>query len=209
MLDPLAAALFTKAQAAVLGLLLSHPDESFYLRQIVQVTGLGVGHCQRELQRLSNSGILRRTLQGRHVFFRANPESPIFADLRNVVMKTLGPAVLLRDALQPLQAKIRIAFIFGSVARGQEGHASDLDLFVVGAVSLGQIVEALRQTEGQLRRPINPTIYPAAEFRAKLRAGSHFLQTVMAGEKIFVFGDAHELGTLSSQRLDTHARHVA
>jgi uncharacterized protein len=209
MIDPIAHALFSKSQGAVLGLLYGHTDESFYLRQIVQLTGLGVGHGQRELGRLTAGGIIERTMVGRHVFFRANPKCPIFEELRSVVTKTLGPVGLLRAALQSLAKEIRVAFIFGSVARGEEGQASDLDLLVIGDTSLQGVVGAIHETENRLRRPINPVVYPAVEFRAKLRAGNHFLRTVVAGEKLFVMGDADELGTLSSQRVDSRARNVA
>jgi predicted nucleotidyltransferase len=209
MTDPIADALFSKSQAAVLGLLYGHPDESYYLRQIVQMTGLGLGHGQRELERLAAGGIIERTIQGRHVYFRANPKCPIFDELRSLITKTLGPVGLLRAAMTSLTAEIRCAFIFGSVARGEEAQASDLDLMVIGDTSLQRVVGAIHDVEVRLRRPINPIVYPPAEFRATLRAGNHFLRTVVAGEKLFVIGDADELGTLSSQRLDSRAQDVA
>jgi uncharacterized protein len=209
MTDPIANALFSKSQASVLALLYGHPDESFYLRQIVQLTGLGLGHGQRELERLTTGGIIERTIRGRHVYFRANPQCPVFAELRSLVTKTFGPVGLLRLSLAPLKFEIRCAFIFGSVVRGEEEQASDLDLMVVGNTSLQRVVTAIRDSEVRLHRPINPIIYPPAEFRAKLRAGNHFLRTVVAGEKLFVIGNADELDTLSSQRLDSRPPDIA
>jgi predicted nucleotidyltransferase len=200
--DPLAAALFSKAQAGILGLLYARPDESFYLRQLAALTGLGLGQAQRELAALENAGILRRTLVGRHVFFQANADCPIFSELRSIVTKTVAATAVVRAALLPLAARIAMAFIFGSVARNEERKASDLDLLVVGSVSLQDVVTALKPAERHLGREINPVVYPPREFTDKLARRHHFLTNVVQGDKLFVIGGAHELAGLSPERLD-------
>jgi len=81
----LSATLFSKTRRAVLSLLYSHADEAFYLRQIARVTGAGLGAVQRELRRLSDAGIILRAVKGKHVYYQANKESPVFAELRGVV----------------------------------------------------------------------------------------------------------------------------
>jgi predicted nucleotidyltransferase len=197
----LAAALFPKARRAVLGLLFGQPDRAFYLRQIVELTGLGVGHVQRELGRLTDAGVIVRTEQGRHVYFQANERCPIHDELRGIVTKTIGAAAVLRDALTPLAGRITVAFIYGSIARQQEKQGSDIDLMVVGDVAFAEIVDAVRAAEDQLGRPVNPTVFPLGEFAAKLSAGHHFLSAVMAGAKVFVLGDADELADVLEQRL--------
>jgi uncharacterized protein len=208
MTDPLVTALFSKSQAAVLGLLYAHPDEAFYLRRIVQLTGLGVGHVQREVDRLARAGVLERTAHDRHVYFQANRRCPIYEELRAIVLRTVGAAHVLRQALLSLQGKIRVAFIYGSVARGEENQASDLDLLVIGDVSFAEIVAAVKGSERQLLRPINPMVYPVVEFRDKLAAGHHFLTSVIRDEKVFLLGDEHELRRVSEERVDQAAPHV-
>lgn len=204
--DPLADALFGKNRQAVLGLLYGHPDEQFYLREIVRAAGRGVGAIQRELQELTAAGIVCRAARGRHVFFQANHACPVFDELRAMVLKTAGVAAVLRGALAPLGEAVQLAFVFGSVAAGSQRQASDLDLLVVGTASFTDVVGALSTAQERLRREINPAVYPPGEFRTKLAAGHHFLKTVLAGAKVFVIGGEHELAKLAEQPLAHSAR---
>ena len=190
---------------AVLGLLYGHPDERYYLRRVAVLSGLGVGHAQRELGRLAAAGILRREERDRHVYFQANAACPIFEELRGIVAKTLGAVGTLRQALVPLRDRIGVAFVFGSVARGQENAASDLDVMVIGPATFYEVSAAMTVAEKTLLRAINLTVYTVAEFSAKIRAGNHFLNAVAAGEKLFVLGDEHELAALSAKRMDSAA----
>jgi predicted nucleotidyltransferase len=201
----LATALFPKSRRAVLGLLLTHPDEAFYLREIAQKTGLGTGHLHRELDRLSSAGIIRRFTRGRHVYFEADRSCPVYAELRGLITRTLGAAPLIREALLPLGDRIRFAFIFGSVARGEENSGSDIDLLVIGDVALADIVSAIRGLEQVLSRPVNPTVYPTTEFNARLAEGSHFVSKIAESEKLMLIGTEDELRALSGTSLDSSA----
>ena len=192
----MAVALFPQTRRALLGLLYGVPDRAFYLREIAAQVGSGMGQVQRELGRLSRTGILRRFEQGRHVFYQADRRCPIFEELRGLVVKTVAGADHLRQALSELEDRIAVAFVFGSVARGEDSAESDLDLFVVGAVSLQEVVTAIDPLERTLGRQINPTVYPPEELRSKLAGGHHFLTAVLADEKIFVIGTQNELGEL-------------
>ena len=197
--ESLATIVFPKARRAVLGLVLSHPDRAFYLREIVELTGLGIGHLQREFERLAEAGIIRRFRQGRHVYFQADQTCPIYNELRGIVLKTVGVADEMRRALSPLRKRIRVAFVYGSVARGSENSASDIDLMVVGDLTLADVVDAVRETESVLLRPVNPTVYPWKEFTAKLAAGQHFLTKVMGREKLLLIGGEDDLAALSGK----------
>jgi predicted nucleotidyltransferase len=196
-----ASVLFGKSRRAILALLYGHPDEEFYLRQIATVTGAGLGAVQREVSKLSKGGIIRRIVRGRHVYFQANKESPIFDELKGLVAKTVGIGDVLRDAFSPLADRIQLAFVYGSLARGDERRASDLDILVVGDVTFAEVTSAIGTAQEILRREINPTVYPLDEFQSKLQSGHQFLTTVVAGEKIFVIGDERELARLAQKRL--------
>jgi len=98
----LSSILFTKTRRAVLSLLYGHADESFYLRQIVRMTGAGLGPVQRELKLLTDTSVVRRFVQGHQVYFQANPDSPIFSELKSLITKTAGLAEALRSALTPI-----------------------------------------------------------------------------------------------------------
>lgn len=197
--------LFGKTRRAVLSILYGHADESFYLRQLARMTGVGMGALQRELRQLSESGIILQERVGRQIFFKANPECPVFKELRTLVIKTFGVADQLREALSPLADRIRLAFIFGSVARGDPSRASDIDVMVVGNVTLRRIVERLGPLQEKLSREINPVVYPVHEFQSKISAKDHFLTRVIEEAKDFLIGDPDELERMGSKRMATRA----
>jgi predicted nucleotidyltransferase len=189
--------LFGKTRRAVLSVLYSHTDESFYLRQLVRITGIGVGAMQRELKQLTESGIIRRLQIGRQIFFQANTDCPVFKELRDLIIKTIGVGDVLRSALVPLAERIQIAFIYGSLARGEETRGSDLDVLVVGDLTFAEVVSAISPLQETLSREINPSVYPLKEFRSKVSEGQHFISTVLEAPKIFVIGDNNELEKLA------------
>jgi predicted nucleotidyltransferase len=156
---------------------------------------------QRELQVLAQAGILRRTAEGRHVYFQANRESPIYPELHALLLKTAGIVGVVREALAPLADGIRVAFVFGSAARGELRSDSDVDVLVVGDVSFTAVADALATAQTRLGRDVNPTVYPPAELRRKIRTGHHFLLAVLQEPRLFVVGGPDELAGLGAERV--------
>jgi predicted nucleotidyltransferase len=205
-------ALFGKTRSVVLGLLLLRPDERFHLRQIARLTGSGLGAVQRELAALTNAGILQREQSGRQVYFQANSTSPIFTELKGLLVKTSGIADVLRDALAPLQPRIRVAFLFGSFARGHQHSASDIDLLLIAnpkLLSFAEVAAAIVPLQTRLGREVNPTVYTPAEFARKWSAGHHFIRSVVQEPKVFLVGDEDELRTMARRRSPQAPRRVA
>jgi predicted nucleotidyltransferase/DNA-binding HxlR family transcriptional regulator len=204
----LAHMLFGKARGALLALLYGHPDESFYYRQITRRLGnISTGTLQRELETLSRLGLVDRTTVGNQVFYRANRNHPVFSELRALVAKTVGAIQVLREALASIADRISIAFIYGSMARGQEKAESDIDLLIVGKVTLEDVLGSVSNIELSLGRSVNPTVYSSAEFKAKLASGNHFLNSVARGEKIFLIGDENELREVGGIRMAEAGAH--
>jgi len=191
-------ALFGRTRLAVLALLYGHADRAFYLSEIIRAVGAGRGAVQRELEGLTRAGLLRRTLQGKQVYFQANADSPVFADLKGLIVKTAGVVDVIQAALAPLADGVRLALIYGSIARGEETAASDIDVLVIGKVSLFDVVSALVGAQEALRREVNPAVFPLAEFKKKVRSGDPFLTTVVKGPKLFVIGGERELAELAA-----------
>ncbi len=194
--DRIGEVLFGRTRRAVLALLYGHVDEEFYLRQIIRAAGVGQGSMQRELKNLVASGLVLRRAHGRQVYFRANSDNPVYKELRGLLLKTAGVADVLREALAPLAARIAVAFVHGSIARGDERRASDVDIMVVGDASFAEVSQALGPVQQRLGREVNPTVYSPAEFRKKLAAGHHFVKSVTEREKLFLFGDEHDFRRL-------------
>src|SRR5579863_4116510 len=199
------AALFGRTRNAVLGLLYSHPDESFYVREIVRAADSGQGSVQRELRHLERAGILKRTVRDRHVYYQANPDCPLFAEIKGMVANTVGGVEILARALASLRGRIKVAFIYGSMARSEQRRGSDADVFVIGDASFGAVVEALAPAQKSLAREVNPIVYPVAEFREKVLQKHHFVTSVLRGTKLFLVGDESELAELVGAGLDTGA----
>ncbi len=199
--DVISQVLFGRTRTAILSLLYGHPDESFYLRQLVRATACGNGATQREVKQLARAGLIARKSAGRQIFYQANRKSPIFAELRKLLLKTSGARDALVEALAPLRDEIQVAFIYGSIAAQTDRPGSDVDLMIVGEAGFDEIVSRLGKAQQQLRREINPSVYPVQEWRAKLAAGNHFLNTVANAPKLFIIGGENELRELSPKRL--------
>ncbi len=193
MLQSLSDLLFTDYRRRVLGLLLLHPERQSHVREIARLTGTTAGTLHKELSRLAQAGILRRTEQGKQVYYAANRDCPIFEELASILRKTSGLADVLREALAPVAEKLRVALVFGSVAKGTEQAGSDVDVLVVGDVGFADVVRLLHPAQPALGRETNPKVYGADEWRAKLRAGDPFARDVLAKPKIFLIGNDHDL----------------
>lgn len=183
--------LFGAYHRSLLGLLLMRPEQSFHLREVERLTGVPSGPAHRELKRMDQAGLLTAVRVGNQVRYQANRDSPIFAELAGIFRKTSGMADVLRDALAPMARRIDKAFIFGSVARGEEGPRSDIDLMVVGDVRFDEVVGALFPLHEQLGREINPIVMNRSEFRKRERKKS-FVTRVMSGDKLMVIGSLDE-----------------
>ena len=200
--DPLASTLFPGSRRAILAILYSDPDRPYYLREIIRLAGAGNGQIQRELTRLTECGIIRRFSQGRHVYFQANSACPVYDELRSIVTRTVGAGAVLRDSLQIHARQIRLAFIYGSIARGEERSGSDLDVLVVGETSFTELVVTIAGAESTLRREIHPILFSEDEFRARAASQDHFIASVIEGKKLFLIGDENGLGDLLAESMD-------
>ncbi|MGQ0714910.1 MAG: transcriptional regulator [Gemmatimonadaceae bacterium] len=177
----IADALFNKGQQRVLAILFGNPGRSFYASEVIALAGSGTGAVQRELARLENAGLVTVRRVGNQKHYQANPEAPVFEELRGVVLKTSGLADVLRAALGPLTPDIRAAFVYGSIAKREDTAASDIDLLVISDVlTHAELFTVLEKATGQLGRRVNPTVYTGAELARRVRQGNAFVRGVLA-----------------------------
>ena len=189
-LDP-AKVLFGADHRRLLGLLYMRPDESFHVREIARLSGVDAGNAHRALRRLEQAGLVNASRSGNQRLYQANRESPIFAELQGIMRKTAGLADVLREALEPLASGIEQAFVFGSIARGEAGPRSDVDLMVVGDLSFTEVVEAVYPLQERLGREVNPIVMTAKEFRARADDPG-FIARVLNGPRITLLGDGDD-----------------
>jgi predicted nucleotidyltransferase len=190
----LADALFTRTQQRVLGVLFGQPDRSFYASELIRVAGTGSGAAQRELARLESSGLVVARRIGHQKHYQADPASPLFDEVRSIVLKTVGLAEPLREALTPLSPAIRAAFVYGSVAKAVDRAASDIDLMVISdSLTYADLFGALERIAKSVGRQVNPTVYTAAEFSKRTREENAFVTRVLGQPKVWVIGSEHDL----------------
>lgn len=192
--------LFGAYRRQILALLLLRPDESFYVREIGRLAGVPAGSLHRELKLLGDAGLLQRSAAGNQVRYQVDRACPIHEELAGIFRKTAGLADVLREAMTPIAGKIRMAFIFGSVAQGKERATSDVDVLVVGSASFAAVVAALSRASERLRREVNPVVMTQAAFEAKLASRDRFVARVMREPKIVLLGDAGEFAEPAEDR---------
>ena len=187
-------ALFTTTQQKVLGLLYVQPDKSFYVKEILRLTGMGVATIKRELERMLSAGILQMNKVGNQHHYQADPACPIYNELLNIVKKTFGVTDVIALTLAPFAERIDWAFIFGSVASGKETSTSDIDLMIIGDVGFTEVVTDLYSIQETLGREINPKIYSREEWTQMKNKKDAFINEILAKPRMDVIGDANEPG---------------
>lgn len=187
-------ALFTRTQQRVLGLLFGQAGRAFSVNELIQATGAGSGAIQREIARLSGSGLLSMEQVGNQKRYRANPDSPIHDELVAIVGKTFGLAMPLAEALTPFADRIELAFVYGSVAKRSDTATSDIDLMIVSdKLTYADVVSALHPLIERLGREVNPTLYSRAELRKRIGSGNAFVERVLAQPKLWLIGGEDDL----------------
>lgn len=184
--------LFGDYHLRLLSLLLLRPDEDFHLREIERLTGVPVGPARRELQRFVDAGLVTRRSVGNQVRYQADRQCLVYPELAAMLRKTTGIADPIREALQPLADAIELAALFGSVARGEEGPRSDIDLLVVGEVDFDRVIAAIHPVEARLGRPINPAIFTPEAFTARQADPDSFVSRIRREPMIPLLGAVNE-----------------
>jgi predicted nucleotidyltransferase len=182
-------ALWPAGRQGILKLTLNDPDRWWYLSELAQALEKPPSSLQRELDSLVTVGILDTRRDGRRVYYRPAADSAIFEELRAIVRKTMGVPQEIRAALEPLARRIRLALLFGSVAKKQDRAGSDIDLLIVADdITLEEVFRAVAPAERTLRRKVSPTIYSPAEFRQRRKKQNPFLENVLSGPHVVLLG---------------------
>jgi predicted nucleotidyltransferase len=188
-------ALFTRTQQRVLGLLFGNPARGFCANAVIALARAGSGAVPRARARLDGAGLVTVTRVGNQNHYQANARSPVFAELRGLVLTTSGVADVLREALAPVATKIHVAFVYGSLAHGTEKAGSDVDVMVVSdTLEYPELFLATEAATARLGRSVNPTIYTRDELRRRRETDNAFIHRVFGGPRIWIVGDENDLG---------------
>jgi predicted nucleotidyltransferase len=189
--------LSSKIRAEIFRLLFGTTGEAMHMREIERRTGYAIGSIQSELKKLLRLDLVSKRRDGNRLDYEANKRHPLYSDIRTLVIKTVGLADILRNALDR-SPDIRLAFVFGSVARHDEKADSDIDLMVIGKTGLRAVTGLLTGVSDQIGREINIHVLREDEFKKRLHSRDHFTAQVVKGAKVFIIGSDDELKAMGS-----------
>ncbi|MEA2015907.1 MAG: nucleotidyltransferase domain-containing protein [Actinomycetota bacterium] len=181
----------SKTRVEILKLFLFNSNNNFYQRQISNLTAQSIRGVQREVDKLNKIGIIEKSIQGNRIYYKLNKKCPIAQDLKNIFFKSVGIAETLKENLK--EKEIKIAFIYGSYAKGEESLLSDIDLMVLGDISSKELSNILSKPKRELMREINYVVFPLDEFINKAMQEDHFINSVLKDKKIYIIGSKDEL----------------
>ena len=192
----LAVILSSKIRSEIFRMLFGVNDEALHMREIERRSGLSIGTIQQEVKKLLRLNLIIKRKDGNRIYYQANKEHPLFAEIRSLVLKTVGLVDFFRKALEA-DPNIKLAFVFGSIARQEEKDKSDVDLMIIGDIGMRQLTGLLSGVSGQVGREINPHALSIKEFLKRKKAKDHFLIQVLESPKLFIIGNENELAELA------------
>ena len=194
--------LFTsRVRVRLLTLFVSHPTEAFYIRQITRVTGETYNNVRQELQNLAQLGLILGERRANAIYYRADPEHFLFPELKSIILKTEAMGDVLREKLATL-GNVRLAFVYGSTAKGTELASSDIDLMLIGEVDLDGLDRIVDQVEEELGRTVNYTVFDEGEWRDQVAGRHPFAMDILTHEKVFLIGEEDDLSAIGAGGAD-------
>lgn len=190
-MDILSEILSSRIRAAIFRLLFGFDAKEIYMRDLERRSGFSIGAIQAELKKLLRFELLEKRKDGNRIYFQANKNHPLYSDLRNLVFKTNGLIDIIKDALINSDA-IKYAFIFGSFARNEETASSDIDLMVIGDLTLRHLTGMLAGLSDKLNREINPHCLGEQDFIRRKNAGEPFINRICEESRLFIIGNEND-----------------
>lgn len=186
--------LSSKARAEFFRILFGIDSKEYHLREIQRRAGLAIGTIRQEAKKLEKIGLIRKRQDGNRTYFKADRTHPLYLTIHDLVLKTSG----LRDIFQKSLSihPIKFAFVFGSLASGNEAADSDIDLFVLGDIGLRAICKLIKEPGRQINREINPHIMSVEEFTKRKIEKEHFITTILESPRLMIIGNEDDFAKL-------------
>jgi len=185
----------SKARAAIFTVLFGIDHQELHLREIQRKANLAIETIRKETHNLEDLGLIIKRADGNRTYFTANTEHPLYNEIHQMVIKTSGLKMVLQKALNSVN--IKIAFVFGSIARGNETDESDIDLLIIGDVGLRALSNVLKEPADIIGREINPHIMTLNEFAARKQKEENFITRVINSPKLMIIGTENEFAELA------------
>jgi uncharacterized protein len=190
----LAEILSSRVRAEIFRILFGTDVQEYHLREIQRRSKLAIGTVQQETTKLEKLELIIKQQDGNRTYYRANSAHPLYHEIHNLVLKTVGLSDILRTSLT--NDAIKIAFVFGSFAAGTEKSDSDIDVFIIGEIGLRKVSKVLKEPSLKIGREINPHVMTPKEFIARKTEKEHFVKNVVDSPKLMIIGTENELTRL-------------
>jgi len=181
----------SKTRVTLLSKLMMNSDKSFYIRELSRELNIPYSMLYREEKNLVSLGILNEERKGKVTLVSVNRDLPYFAELKSLMIKTVGLGDLMRRELLELKG-IRYALIYGSFASGEESESSDVDLLIIGNVNEGKVLASISRIEKGVRREINYILWSEEEFTKRVKSRHHLLRDIVSKPLIMMIGEEDE-----------------
>ncbi len=189
--EPLVELFGSRARAEVLRILFGIAHEEVYLAEIARRSGMAEQGVDEQLRIFFALGLVTSRPDGNRRYFRANAEHPFFPELCAMVRKSSGLRDIVAEALT--SPRIEVAFIFGSIAKGEARPDSDVDLMVIGELGSREAGPLIRPLHEKLGREVNTCNFSRAEVARRLQIKDPFFSRVCESPKLFVVGSEERL----------------
>ena len=191
----------SEVRIRLLNTFLLNPDTEFYLRELAGKFNISPRHVSLELHNLKKIELINKRISGKQHYYSINKKNPIFHELLNIFIKTVGVKDVVENYLNKYKNLIEFAFIYGSIAKGDARAASDIDLMIIGDISGREISGAMIDAGNEINREINFNIISRSEFSSRLKSNDHFINSIYRESKLFIIGDQDEFERLGKERL--------
>jgi predicted nucleotidyltransferase len=186
--------LSSRVRAEYLRIFFGIHSNEYHLREIERQTGFAIGTVRQEAKKLEKLELIVKRVDGNRTYYKANRNHPLFLTIHNLVLQTSGLVEVFKENLN--DDRIQSAFIFGSIAKGNEKSESDIDLFVIGNLGLRDLSKMIKKPALILKREINPHIMTVSEFQKRIKEKEHFIFNVINTPKLMIFGNEDDLTKL-------------
>ena len=193
-MNALAQILSSRVRAELFRIMFGITKAELHVRELARRSGLHEATVRQELRKLKGLDLVFERRDGNRVYYRANTHHPLYVDIHQIVIKTIGLVDIFRPKLS--HKDIHIAFIFGSITTGKEKSHSDIDLMVIGKIGLRKLISLLSGLSEQVGREINPHVMTESEYSKRVKSKDHFATHVLDGPKLFIVGTENDLETM-------------
>jgi predicted nucleotidyltransferase len=178
----------SKTRVSLLSKLLMNADKSWYIRELSRELEIPYSMLYKEVKNLVSLGVINEEKKGKVTLVSANKSLPFFAELKSLMVKTVGLSDLLRTALSDLK-QIHYALVYGSFASGEESMSSDVDLLIIGDVDEERVLNVVGGIEKKVEREINYILWSKEEFIERVKSGHHLLRGIARKPVIMLVGE--------------------